>query len=526
MKKKLISSLLAAVMVVTMLAACGGESTTETKNIETNVEVNESRAVEETAAGELTPLAEKAKIVVTLLVAPGMPLSGIPGVQDAINAITIPQINVEVELKTVELFQPMSQYPMWISAGEDLDLICTAFTGITQFATQGMLEPMDSLIADYAPTISGLLSQFDMANGAVLEDSIYGIAPVDPYYGTRYGVLFRNDWLAEAGITIDENKTYTMEELEGILASVKEKYPDKYLLAFSGKDINASLSLFSYMTEIDTLAASFSSGALMGTDSTTVENIFATEEYYNFVKRMSEWKQKGYTHPDAATTDTVATDFIKNEISGGYLMRTTPEQISGAETNLEGIDFVTINLTDYYYPTYKANVFWSIPITCDQPEAAIKFLDLMYTEIDIPSTLMLGIKDVDWVVVDDPLVAYPEGVTADTVTYANGLGMFGDRRYERTHDISVTREAYEHVTNESLKNPTQSNGFMYDNTNVINQIMNIDTVLAQYMAQLECGINPDELDSVYNTFLSELEAAGINDVIADKQAQLDAYLAQ
>lgn len=517
MKKRILSLILVAVMTLSVFAGCGNSSS-NSSNSNNDPETNSSGGDE---------MSDPTRIVVTLLMAPGASETGVQGVQDAINEIAIPEINVEVELKTVSLFDPSSQYPLWINGNEDLDLICTAFSGIDAFVSQGMLEPMDELIADYAPCITSLLEEFPIANGSIYDGETYGIDVVSPYYGTRYGVLFRSDWLAEAGITVDEDKTYTMAELDEILAAVKEKYPDKYLLAFTGNDVNASLSLFGYTAVTDACGANLSSGVLMGTESTEIVNMFETQEYYDFIKIMSEWKEKGYTYPDAATTDSSAQDFIKNEISGGYLMRTTPEQVSSAETNLEGIDFVTINLTDYYYPTYTGNCVWSIPISCDEPEAAIKFLNLMYENIDVPTTLMNGIKGVDWEDTDtDGLIAYPDGVTADTVTYTNTLGLFGDRRYEKTYDSDVTREAYEKVTTNSMANPTASNGFIYDSTNYSNEIMNIETVMVQFMVQLECGIEASNLDTVYNNFISELKAAGIDKVIADKQAQLDAYLAE
>lgn len=546
MKKRLLALGLNFMLCLCMLAACGGsgneKSTTGKSDAGKGTEAvvgdssgnapeaeSSERSDEKELSGNHAVAGETAHIVVSILVQPGANTAALADVQAAVNAITVPEINVEVELKPVELFSAATQYPLWISSNEDLDVICTAFTGISEFVSQGMLEPMDGLISDYAPYITEMMTEFDLENGGFYQGETYGINPVDLYYGTRYGAIFRTDLLEEAGYAIDPDKTYTLDELEDILSKVKENHPEMYPLAVTGGDINSSLDLYTYVETMDNLASSYASGVLIGTDSTVVENMFATDSYYDFVKRMSLWKELGYIHPDAATTDTTSLDFLKNEVSGGYLMRTTPEQITGAKNQMTGkdVEFTAINLTDYFYPTYKGNVLWSIPISCDQPEAAMRYLNLLYENHDLSTILMYGPEGVNWERTDrDDLIAYPEGVDSTNVTYANGLGLFGDRRFERSYSQDVSREAYDAVTEASLKNPTASKGFIYDTTNTAAQIMSVNTVLEQYLPQLECGVSADSLDSIYNTFLSELEAAGIDDIIADKQAQLDAYLAE
>ena len=51
----------------------------------------------------------------------------------------------------------------------------------------------------------------------------------------------------------------------------------------------------------------------------------------------------------------------------------------------------------------------------------------------------------------------------------------------------------------------------------------VSAVIGQYAPALECGIvDPDEM---VPEFLNALEAAGMSEVIAENQAQLDAWLA-
>ena len=57
-----------------------------------------------------------------------------------------------------------------------------------------------------------------------------------------------------------------------------------------------------------------------------------------------------------------------------------------------------------------------------------------------------------------------------------------------------------------------------------NQITAVQAVITEYQAALETG--SVDLDTVYPEFIQKLEANGINDIIADNQAQFDAWLAQ
>ena len=66
-------------------------------------------------------------------------------------------------------------------------------------------------------------------------------------------------------------------------------------------------------------------------------------------------------------------------------------------------------------------------------------------------------------------------------------------------------------------------GFSWNNSSVLNQVTACTNVKSKYENALVTGsIDPDE---AIPQFLQELEDAGVNDIIAEKQRQLDEYLA-
>ena len=67
-------------------------------------------------------------------------------------------------------------------------------------------------------------------------------------------------------------------------------------------------------------------------------------------------------------------------------------------------------------------------------------------------------------------------------------------------------------------------GFTPSNVNVMNEYAAVSNVVSQYKDVLNFGdVDPDS--GVYEQFLSDLESAGINAIIADYQAQADEWLA-
>ena len=73
-------------------------------------------------------------------------------------------------------------------------------------------------------------------------------------------------------------------------------------------------------------------------------------------------------------------------------------------------------------------------------------------------------------------------------------------------------------------NPTKGFGFCYQpDDNMTMLITAIDAVMAEYRAALETG--SADVDKVYPEFIAKLKANGIDQVIADKQAQFNTWLA-
>ena len=120
--------------------------------------------------------------------------------------------------------------------------------------------------------------------------------------------------------------------------------------------------------------------------------------------------------------------------------------------------------------------------------------------------------------------ALPEGVTQTTDGwYTMGGGTLPNSLIVPTQNYQM-KDLAERVAqlNKEAK-PSLALGFVFDPTEVTNQITACANVIAQYYVPLMYGeVDIDEFLPIFN---DALHAAGIDDIIAAKQAQLDAWLA-
>ncbi len=107
------------------------------------------------------------------------------------------------------------------------------------------------------------------------------------------------------------------------------------------------------------------------------------------------------------------------------------------------------------------------------------------------------------------------------------LHVFGDKLNVAVYE-PMTLDYYTMATefNENLPADRVSKtlGFVFNGESVATEVSAIDTVVAQYAGIIAAGAqDPAE---VLPKFLEDLNAAGIDKVVAEKQTQLDAWLAE
>ena len=131
--------------------------------------------------------------------------------------------------------------------------------------------------------------------------------------------------------------------------------------------------------------------------------------------------------------------------------------------------------------------------------------------------LQRGIEGESYVVVEEnengKLIDFPEGMDISTIPYYVNGGVYGNRLCAYTWvpgDINHNQIVKEFSDEISLTSPAW--GYVFDSENVSIQIAQVDQVVEKYIGIIEVPL-----------FLSELKAAGIDQIVEENQRQYDIW---
>lgn len=443
-------------------------------------------------------------------------------VEEAINAITREEIGVEVELMPLAASEQAQKVSLAMASGEQLDIFNTVGDLNTYIANNQVYDITD-LLHEHAQgavdQVSGEFLKTTSQNGR-----IYAI-PADKGVALAASLYYRKDIADELGL--DFIKVKSIEDLTPLYEKVKNSYPEMAALAGGGGGLELIHTLKDF--EVDYLTDSWAKpmGAVLMGDSMTVKNLYATEEFRSRVSLMRDWYEQGYILKDSATTtaspqETVAAgkafSFIGNQ-AGNYGVQEA--------SSMCGYEMGYIRLSQPYLDTTAVNtVTWAISSQCKNPEKALDFLNLTYTDQRIVNLIVFGLEGRDYVKVSDREMDFPEGLDANTVPYTAqfSCGVVGSQFKQFVHAGTPedNNELMYRENHEAKKSPAF--GFTFDSTPVKTEYTAVTNVINQYLPGLVWGsIEPDtELPK----FLEALKEAGIDEITVEKQKQLDAWAAQ
>lgn len=441
-------------------------------------------------------------------------------VEEAINAITRDKIGVEVELKPIVIWDYSSTVSLALQGGEQIDVFQSLGDLSTAISTDMCLDITD-IIDTCAPESKALIGENWLA-ACTSGGRLYGLPTFKPIALTQM-VIYRQDIADELGI--DMSTVNSVSDVTAVLEQVKAAYPDMTpVAAVNQGNLGLSPQNVDYLT--DSMYAP--KGVLMG-DELTVVDYFASPEFANICNLARDWYNKGLVMKDAATTSSTAAELMA---SGNYFCYIAsysyPEADTAAslEAQCGGFDLGAKTIGSAFLDTSSINALtWMVSSTSEAPEAALKFLNLTFTDPDVTNLIIYGLKDRDYVLSDDGFMSYPEGQDATTVPYTSQLSCGTLGNFFIMYPMAGTNVeslAWELEQNQSAKTSVAM-GFTFDNSAVKTEYTAVTNVIEQYLYGLVCGsVDPATEIPV---FLERLADAGMGTIIAEKQAQLDAWAA-
>ncbi len=445
---------------------------------------------------------------------------GLSSVQDAVNKITREKIGVEVTLKPITLSDYSQSVSRSLQGGEKIDLFQSIYD-FSNCVSTGMGLDITELIDKYAPETKDVVGE-EWLKACTVDGKLYSVPVYKPTASRGYFVC-RQDVLEAAGV--DLSGVDSSEDLTEIFEKVKAQNPDMTMLApLEQGRLGETLSWqgVDYLSDSDTGAY----GVLIGNDM-EVKNLYESDMFVKSCTLARDWYEAGYIMKDAATTASTVSELMS---SGNYFGQFTgnpssAQDLAGQLSAIVGYPMTAVGLSEPYLSTSAINmVSMMIASNTEVPEAAMKFLNLLYTDPDVINQIIFGIEDRDYELDENGFAVYPEGQDSTTVPYTNQMdnGIMGNAFI--MHPLAGTSEQ---ALEEGLKaNQTAAvspaMGFIFDNSSVSVQYTAVSNVKNQYLPGLLCGsVDPETEIDAFNAALYE---AGLQDIIDAKQEQLDQWL--
>lgn len=442
-------------------------------------------------------------------------------IEEKINEILEPELNAKLDVEILPWASSTQQLQLMLSGDEKIDCFYTGATNAVKFMRAGQIMDMSELVEKYGTNLKEIYGE-DVLKINTVDGFMYGV-PNQLERGNIPAVFMRKDIVEKYGI--DTSTIKEPKDLEKVFETVKAGEPDMTMLY----SINSGDTPLERLFPGDNLSDTNLLGVLMNQENdTTIENFYATDWYMENTKMLYNWYQKGYISKDAGTN----TENWRTVCKAGNLFSLFFAYHPGTPVEFKsstGYDFEIVKFRDYPIKnsqTYSGVIF-SIAQNCENPEKTMQVLDYIYGSPEIMNLLNWGEEGVDYVTEDteNDIINYPEGITADNVGYSLNLGWELPNQFIAHKWSGSDPQLWEKM--EEFNNDAKDSkavGFLFDDSEVQNEVAALVNVVAQYRGSLNSGsVDPE----VYiPKFLEELETAGIDKVIEAKQKQFDEWLAK
>ncbi len=509
--KKLLSILLVLALALTAFAACATAPQTDALAPATGDEPATDAPADEPAAEEGEPYELHIQFV-------GLfeQNTDREAVQEAINAIVTPAINVKLVIDPIFIGDLPTNTSLAVAGDEKIDIVVVGLTqAIDGAVSDGLLLPIDDLLQTHAPDAYKVIEP--TIEAGMIGGKTYGVSGI-PCSCMAAALVYNKTMADQYGITMHDKMTY--EEMTAVAATLKE-----HGVYFTSQS-NSSVLNMKFFKAMEVFGDNGTAGVIIDpVNSTQVVNIFESPEFEEYARTMKLWGDAGYMPADALTDSTAIQEYL-----GQQKLFMTPTGLdfdSAAVWQYKDFETGFALLDDRITSTSGVNEFMlAIAANCKNPEKAMQFINLLYSNAEVLNLLQYGIEGQDYVFVEgsDKIITRMGTPNADGNAYFSTFSRFGDPMLKYAVDPQPESYYDDLQANYASAKKTKSFGYAFDASDYTAELGALSNVLAEYMPLINAGLAPD-LDAHLADFRAALKAAGIEAVIAANQAQLDAYLA-
>jgi len=561
MKKKVVASLLCAAMVVG-LVACGnsdsgsagstdtGSSTSSSDSGSTDSGSSDSGSTESADSGSETSASDidtSEHVVITYMTTGDTPDGDkkveLDKAMAELNAILTEKVNAELQIFFINWTDYLANYNRTLASMDgSVDLVGTATDWLDAWpnAKNGaFLELSEDMLKTYAPKTWESVPQENWElckyNGEIY------LMPEDNYaQWTNHGYIYRLDWAKEAGLT---DGVHSWEDMTTYWKHVKETYPDITPWDSDGTHnvqmASGWVASHTNFIPIDGICTAALWGGTKDDLYTIVTPAYTdTEMMVEFAKMMKEWDEIGVWKTDVLnnTASTNRDDFrVGRSAADQHHTQTWTGMCSHTSNNPIFEEDEDCEVGFFYFGEETQNLValnithgaMAVSAASKNPERALMVYDLLRNDPDCYKLFTYGIQGVSWDVNEEGLRIQPEGYNPDT----QAIGGMTNFWWGRNDDLEIRDASMDWDTIDALYAEYDKIKINYpygqfipdvDSNNIQAKINNVNEQFGNYMKQIAYGKYSGTAEEIVAEMQAALKQAGIEDVTAELQAQVDA----
>lgn len=409
------------------------------------------------------------------------------------------------------------------ATGDSWDLnFDSNWTGYFQMAAKDAYMNLDELLPKYAPDLYKAYEEKGVLDAAKSKGHITAL-PWTMTMNNRPFFQWRGDLAEAAGITVDKDNFDTVEDVDNLVEQLKAAYPDRYIL----ENGNLSEIKIGGWTPLDTDMGIFFNLNDPECKVVAAEDI---DEFNMLAEYAEKWQKDGIIWKDVLT-DKLDHNSLINE--GKLITKWGTHEFANSNRA-----WVEDGAYWDYSEVYKEDLFANrsplanamcIPETSENPERTLMFLNLVETDQKLYDMVQYGIEGKTYVL-DGEEAQYPDGMDAASSNYMGWGGQWAlwKPQYMRpTSDYSEgfwEREAeYAASSDKNVVSPLE--GFSFNADNVQTEVAQRNQIYGDALKLLDVGLSGGYQDAIAK-LKSDSEAAGLDKILEEYQAQIDEFLAE
>lgn len=501
--KKVLALLLIAVMMMSLLAGCkdSGSGTKDSKN----------------ASSEQSGDTDTAEPVKLVYVVPGDAPADLERGLKAVNEKLLKDgVGVQIEVKYYAWDVWDQKLNIMLSTGEEFDMfhVMNDRVSLANYASRGALADLTPYMDQYGAAIKAANPELAMKSGQV-GGKQYGIPAYWVESALDHQATVRTDILKKYNLEMPT----TFEELTSAFETVMKNWDgaQKPYFPMVGTD-----QVGGYFFNSDNNYVLYDKIFYVGQDG-TVKNYFETDAFKESCKNARLWYEKGLINPDVLTVTQDQKDNQLNNgdwfVHAGTIGDITNLKKSYPELTVDDFAWLDFDTATPEIRPYGTRNMQAVPLSSKHPEAAVKFVNWLYTSQENFDLFLYGTEGTDYKKLDDKNYEAITDASTGQVPYSFATWMIRNINYEYTNATAPK------VTNEHLYNIDKTavegyaSQFTFDGSNVQTQLADVNTQIAAVIAPMACGVV--DYDSNIKEALELLKKAGIDDLIKEFKTQLE-----